>query len=140
MISFYWWQLYNQIVMGRDIKRYWSSAMSTSVIFHHKYKLFKKMKRKKDNVFLLHSSVSYFALHHCDWKANCFWVTWWSVTISERSGSCPSITRRQNRSFSNLSMIRTESMLIVINEKKENTFTFSPPACVLCVWMNSLFV
>ena len=48
MISFYWWQLYNQIVMGRDIKRYWSSAMSTSVIFHHKYKLFKKMKRKKE--------------------------------------------------------------------------------------------
>ena len=33
------------------IKRYWSSAMSTSVIFYHKYKWFKKMKRKKDNVF-----------------------------------------------------------------------------------------
>ena len=41
LISFYLWQLYNQIVMARDIKRYWSSALSTFVIFHHKYKLFK---------------------------------------------------------------------------------------------------
>ena len=87
--------------------------------------------------FLLHSSLSYFALlHHRDWKANCFWVTWWSVTISERSGSCPSITRRQNRSFSNLSMIRTESMLIVINDKKEKNINFLPPQRGCCVCVN----
>ena len=55
--------------------------------------------------------------------------------MMERSGSCPSITHRQNRSFSNLSMILPNQCWL-LSMRKKKIHSLSPPQRVCCVCVN----